>query len=150
MALVIEGAAEPKGLKAGASGLNLGPEAEKLKSLLAGKLKSFDCGEKADLGEKAAVAAAAISLALDEAFDGWLMWLEEADWGGLDVDAWKPIGWKLLAPGWKLGAPKLNWPGVKLLVGLNLNSAAPAFNLLNDDLLLWLGRRDPDLSSFMD
>ena len=57
----------------------MGPEAEKLKSLLAGKLKSFDCGEKADLGENAAVAAAAISLAVEEAFDGWLKWLEVAD-----------------------------------------------------------------------
>jgi hypothetical protein len=76
---------------------------------------------------------------------------------------WKlfAVGWKLLAPGWKLSlvglklllpgwklslvglkllALKLNCPGVKLLVGLNLNSGACTLSLDSDGLLAWLER----------
>lgn len=59
----------------------------------------------------------------------------------LAAPGWNVLGEKPLV-GWKLLLPNVNAPGVKELDGLNLNSAAPAFNFESEGLLLWLGRRD--------
>ena len=46
----------------------------------------------------------------------------------------------LNAMGWKAWFEKLNAPGLKVLVGLNLNSGAATFSFDIDDTLPWLGR----------
>jgi hypothetical protein len=99
------------GVKAGASGRNLGPEDEKLNSLRP--------------GEK----TGALTLILEVLAVGGLNWLEA---GGFC-----PM---LNAMGWKELFEKLNAPGLKVLVGLNLNSGAATFSFEMDDTLPWLGR----------
>ena len=124
--LAIEDTRELLGWKDGASGLNLGPDEAKLKVPLAGENRG----------------AEGLILPLDEEVECMLKWLDAADWGGFAVKPgdWKGAGGKLLCAGALL--PKTNCPGVKLLVGLNLNSAAFALSFDRDGLLPWLVRRD--------
>src|SRR5687767_263478 len=95
--LATEDTMEPRGWKDGASGLNLGPEAEKLNADLPGEN----------------IGAEGLILPFEDEVDGMLKWLAVADWGG--------FGWKLL--GVLLVLPNANFSGLKLLVGLSLNSA---------------------------
>ncbi|KAL1835856.1 hypothetical protein VTK73DRAFT_5292 [Phialemonium thermophilum] len=130
---------EWRGVKAGASGRNLGPETEKLKSLCA--------GEKAWPGEK----AGALTLILDElgAEVGKLNWLEWADNGGTGAaDTGLNPAWNTVVGGWTL-LLKTKGPGLKAevvaLLGSNLNSGASTLSLEMDVRLPWLGRRLPPL-----
>jgi hypothetical protein len=105
--LVIEVESE-FGMNAGASGRNLGPALEKLKSLRP--------------GAKAGV----LTLILVAGTLGWL-----------ELAGFTPM---LNAKGWKALAENLNAPGLKLLVGSNLNSGASTLSFEKDDLLPWPGR----------
>lgn len=108
------------GVKAGASGRNLGPAVEKLKSLWPGEKDG------------------AFALILDDRELDRLNRPESAEGA-----AWKTAGWLVF--------PKLNCPGWKLLVGLNLNSGACTFSFDSDGLLPWLDRRPfPDIDPLSD
>jgi len=114
--LVTESETLPKGVKAGASGRNFGPEAEKLNSLWP--------------GEKTGAAALILEMdcAPNECADG-----EATDDAKDPPPAWKTDGWKLLLPLPKVKLALDSWPG------LNLNSGALTLSFDSDGLLAWLG-----------
>jgi len=119
--VIVSENAPPNGVNEGASGRNLGPDDEKLKSLW---------------GEK----TGALTLIL-EVVD-MLNWLEVADNGG---GAWKRgFVCSKVGCGWNEFPPKTNCPGLKVLSGLNLNSGALTLSFEVEGLLAWLNRRAPD------
>jgi hypothetical protein len=105
------------GMNAGASGRNIGSEAEKLNSLWPG-----------------AKAGAPTLMVLFPLLIEWLLkWLDDVDMSGAKAEKAATGGWKLFP----LKLPlKLKWLGLKELVGSNLNSLAPTLSFDIEGLLL--------------